>query len=140
MFGPHLTLDLSECNLRKLSDLSHVYSMLDELPDLISMHKISPPYAFVYKPKDKPEEWGVSGFVIIAESHISIHTFPDKGHAFIDIFSCKQFDIHRAIAYLTTKFDAGHADKRLSGRGKEYPREVEAAREIVARSRVSIAH
>src|SRR5947209_19170775 len=78
MFGPHLTLDLSECDLRKLSDLSHVYSMLDELPDLISMHKISPPYAFVYKPKDKPEEWGVSGFVIIAESHISIHTFPDK--------------------------------------------------------------
>jgi len=114
--------------------------MLDELPDLISMHKISPPYAFVYKPKDKPEEWGVSGFVIIAESHISIHTFPDKGHAFIDIFSCKQFDIHKAIAYLITKFDAGHADKRLSGRGKEYPREIEAAREIVARSRVAISH
>lgn len=138
MFGPHLTLDLSECNLRKLSDLSHVYSMLDELPDLISMHKISPPYAFIYKPKDKPEEWGVSGFVIIAESHISIHTFPDRGSAFIDIFSCKQFDIHKAIDYLTAKFDAGRADKRLSGRGKEYPRDVVPAREIVTRQRYAV--
>src|SRR5438093_13531877 len=134
MFGPHLTLDLSECDLRKLSDHANVYSMLDALPDLISMHKISPPYAFVYKPKDKPEEWGVSGFVMISESHISIHTFPDKGHAFIDIFSCKQFDIHKAIAYLTRKFDSGHADKRLPGRGKDYPPVVEAERNIVTRS------
>ena len=138
MFGPHLTLDLSECDLRKLSDLSHVYSMLDELPDLISMHKISPPYAFVYKPKEKPEEWGVSGFVIIAESHISIHTFPDRNSAFVDVFSCKQFDIHTAIDYIVAKLDAHKAEKKLSGRGKEYPRHAEAAREIVIRSRPSL--
>ena len=125
MFGPHLTLDLSECDRRKLSDLSHIYDLLDELPDVIGMHKITPPYTFIYRPGDNPSEWGVSGFVIIAESHISIHTFPDRNTAFVDVFSCKQFDIHKA-------------DKKLSGRGKEYPRQVEAAREIVIRSRPSL--
>src|SRR5213080_508669 len=70
MFGPHLTLDLSECDRRKLSDLSHIYDLLDELPDVIGMHKITPPYTFIYRPGDNPSEWGVSGFVIIAESHI----------------------------------------------------------------------
>ena len=70
MFGPHLTLDLSECNPEKLSDLSYIYDLLDELPDVIHMHKITAPYVFVYKPNENPTEWGISGFVIIAESHI----------------------------------------------------------------------
>jgi S-adenosylmethionine decarboxylase len=140
MFGPHLTLDLSECDRRKLSDLSHIYDLLDELPDVIGMHKITAPYTFIYHPAHNPSEWGVSGFVIIAESHVSIHTFPDRGHAFLDIFSCKQFDIHKAVNYAVAKLDAHKADKRLSGRGKEYPREVEAAREIVMRSRPPLRH
>ncbi len=139
MFGPHLTLDLSECNRRKLSDLSHIYGLLDELPDVIGMHKITVPYTFIYKPQENPSEWGVSGFVIIAESHISIHTFPARGHAFVDIFSCKQFDIHKAVDYVVASLDAVRADKKLSGRGREYPREVEAAREIVARSRPTLS-
>lgn len=140
MFGPHLTLDLSECNPHKLSDLSYIYNLLDELPDVISMHKITPPYTFIYRPTKNPSEWGVSGFVIIAESHISIHTFPDRGHAFVDIFSCKQFDIHKAMNYVVSSLEARKADRKLSGRGKEYPREVLAAREIVARSRPSLEH
>jgi len=32
-----------------------------------------------------------------AESHISVHSFEDKGYCFIDIFSCKPFDYHEAI-------------------------------------------
>src|SRR5213593_3305525 len=140
MFGPHLTLDLSECNPRKLSDLSYIYNLLDELPDVISMHKITPPYAFVYRPKDKPEEWGISGFVIIAESHVSIHTFPDRSAAFVDIFSCKQFDLNRAMNYVVSTLEARRADKKISARGKEYPREVIEARAIVARSRPTLRH
>jgi len=140
MFGPHLTLDLSDCNPRKLSDLSFIYSLLDELPDVIAMHKITAPYAFIYRPHDNPEEWGISGFVIIAESHISIHTFPDRNAAFVDIFSCKQFDLNKAINYVSSTLEARKADKKLSARGKEYPRDVMNAREIVAGSRPTLRH
>src|SRR5213594_2987750 len=131
MFGPHLTLDLSECNRRKLSDLSYIYNLLDELPDVIAMHKITAPYTFIYRPQTNPEEWGISGFVIIAESHISIHTFPDRSAAFVDIFSCKQFDLHKAMNYVVSTLEARRADKKISGRGKEYRGEIESAREIV---------
>ncbi len=140
MFGPHLTLDLSECNSRKLSDLSFIYNLLDELPDVIAMHKITAPYTFIYRPQENPAEWGISGFVIIAESHISIHTFPDRAAAFVDIFSCKQFDLNKAINYVASSLEARKADKKLSARGKEYPKEVLNAREIVARSRPTISH
>src|SRR5439155_23913994 len=97
MFGPHLTLDLSECDRRKLSDISHSYDLLDELPDVIGMHKITRPYTFIYGPGDNPSEWGVSAFGIIAESHISINNFPDRHLPFGDVFSCNPFDIHKAV-------------------------------------------
>lgn len=131
---------MSDCNPRKLSDLSFIYNLLDELPDVISMHKITAPYTFIYRPRDNPAEWGISGFVIIAESHVSIHTFPDRGHAFVDIFSCKQFDLNKAMNYVVSNLEARRADKKLSARGKEYPREVMDARQIVARSRPVLKH
>src|SRR5207244_11746427 len=95
MFGPHLTLDLSECDPRKLSDLSHIYDLLDELPDVIGMHKITPPYTFIYRPSDNPSEWGVSGFVIIAESHISIHTLTHRHSSLLHLYSYKQLNIQK---------------------------------------------
>ncbi len=104
------------------------------------MHKITAPYTFIYRPHDNPTEWGISGFVIIAESHVSIHTFPDRGHAFVDIFSCKQFDLNKAMNYVVSNLEARRADKKLSARGKEYPREVMDARQIVARSRPVLKH
>ncbi len=131
---------MSECNSGKLSDLSYIYNILDELPGVISMHKITAPYTFIYRPRENPEEWGISGFVIIAESHISIHTFPDRNAAFVDIFSCKQFDLNKAINYVASALEARKADKKLSARGKEYPRDVMNAREIVASSRPTLRH
>jgi len=43
------------------------------------------------------EDWGISGFVFIAESHIGIHTFVEQNYINIDIFSCKDFDTEKAI-------------------------------------------
>src|SRR5437764_14826846 len=106
MFGPHLTLDLSECDRRKLSDLSHIYDLLDELPDVIGMHKITPPYTFIYRPGDNPSERGASGFVIIAKSLISIHTFPDRNTSYVDVFICRQFSIHKSVDLSVAKLVA----------------------------------
>ena len=61
------------------------------------MTKITPPAVYTYH-GPTPEDWGVSGFVIIAESHISVHTFPDRGYVNIDVFSCKEFDTDDAMA------------------------------------------
>jgi S-adenosylmethionine decarboxylase len=136
MFGPHLTLDLYNCNKEKLLDLDFVYKILDELPDMIDMHKMCPPQVIIQNPNpDTFDKGGISGFVLIAESHISIHTFVAQEYASIDIFSCKKFDFQKAVNYLIDKFEAQKAEKNLFSRGKEFPKDVELAKAIVLKTR-----
>jgi|TARA_B100001964_G_C14208308_1_gene589230 S-adenosylmethionine decarboxylase len=65
---------------------------------------------------------GISGFVMIAESHISIHTFPEKDYVFIDVFSCKGFDVENAVKLLTNAFEAKKYTKKIIKRGLDFPR------------------
>ncbi len=136
-FGPHLMLDGYGCEQGKLADLEHIYRVLDEFPVEIGMTKIMPPYVFKYS-GSKPEDWGVSGFVLIAESHISIHTFPEKGFLSLDIFSCKKFDIPRAIATIEKAFDIQKIEKNLLDRGTEFPKDTARAAKLVRRDRARV--
>ena len=136
MFGPHLTLDLYSCNKKRLLDLDFVYKILDELPDLIGMHKISPPQVMVQHPNPNTfDKGGISGFVLIEESHVSIHTFVAQEYVSIDIFSCKNFDVQGSINYLVNKFGAQKVEKHLISRGREFPKDLEKAKAIVIKSR-----
>ena len=87
----HLAVDGYGGDPSKLQDVKLISSFLDEHPSAIGMTKIVPPLVYTYR-GETPEDWGVSGFVLIAESHVSIHTFPDRGYLSIDVFSCKEFD------------------------------------------------
>ena len=79
--GRHLLLDLKDCDVDLLNDLGFLRNALVaaaiECGATVlgeSFHPFSP--------------HGVSGVVIIAESHLSIHTWPEYGYAAIDIFTC----------------------------------------------------
>ena len=137
-FGPHLMLDGYGCAKRKLQDLNLIYRILDQLPDRIGMTKIMPPYVFKYSGV-KPEDWGLSGFVLIAESHISIHTFPEKGFVSVDIFSCKGFDAEFAATYFRDVFDMEKVESRLLDRGTEFPKNLNGAARLVRADRRRVA-
>ena len=50
---------------------------------------------------------GVSGVVVIAESHIAIHTWPERGYAAIDVFTCGNSALpEKAVEYCTEAFCA----------------------------------
>ncbi len=49
-------------------------------------------------------EIGVSGVVVLAESHISIHTWPERGYAAVDVFMCGECDPYRAVGALREAF------------------------------------
>ncbi|PMQ02491.1 MAG: adenosylmethionine decarboxylase [Dictyoglomus sp. NZ13-RE01] len=121
MLGPHLVLDLYGCPKELLEDVNYIYRVLDELPTMIGMHKIMPPYVIRYLPEEDPMDWGVSGVVIIAESHIAIHTWPDLNYVSIDIFSCKLFDIDKAKAIIEEKFKPEKIEWEILVRGREFP-------------------
>lgn len=133
-FGPHLMLDCFGCPKEKLADMDLLFNTLDNFPTKIGMTKIMPPYVFKYVGK-VPEDWGVSGVVLIAESHISIHTFPDKQHAFIDIFSCKDFDTDYARMEMLSIFESTQHEVVLLNRGVEFPKNIQRAADVVARER-----
>lgn len=111
-------LDCYGCPKEKLADMGLVRRALEAVPEMIKMTKVMPPYVFKYVGQ-VPEEWGVSGVALIAEAHSSIHTFPDKEHAFIDIFSSKDFDADYACRELLKIFEATDHEALLLNRGVE---------------------
>ena len=140
MFGPHLTLDLYGCNKEKLEDYDFIFRVLDEMPEMLGMHKFSTPQ--LTKIPIQPNSFdkgGLTGFVILVESHIAIHTFPADAFASFDIFSCKYFSEENATRYLMEKREAKRAEKNMIERGREfvkhYPRNVQKAAGIVRKER-----
>ena len=119
MFGPHLIIDGSRCNTRKLADRILVEQVLNDYPTAIGMTKIGGPYMFEYQAPD-PAYSGVSGLVVIAESHIAIHTFPELDYFTMDIFSCKNFDHEKAIEYIRDAFEVQEMDRMLVQRGLSF--------------------
>ena len=92
----HLAIDGFDGDPNLMWDESRILDFLIEYPAELNMTRITEPKVVRYTdPKGKDS--GVSGFVIIAESHISIHTFPDRNYVNIDIFSCKSFDTAKAL-------------------------------------------
>jgi len=134
-FGPHLMVDGYQADYNVLSSIEAITNFLDELPKEIEMTKIMPPYVFKYDGGEKPEDWGISGFVIIAESHISIHTFPEKEYFSLDIFSCKDFDIDKALEIIKNFFHTENLEIRTTKRGTEFPRDIRIATSITKAQR-----
>jgi len=114
----HLIVDGFGANPQVLENEDFIYRFLDEYPARIAMTKVAPPYVFRYV-GSKPQDWGVSGFVVIAESHISIHTFPERRLINIDVFSCKEFDAERVIEDVRAQFELTSLDTHLLDRGLE---------------------
>lgn len=61
---------------------------------------------------------GVSGVVVLAESHISIHTWPERSFAAIDIFMCGACDPHDALPTLRSAFNPERVDLNEERRGR----------------------
>ncbi len=98
--GTHLLVELRDCNPRIIKDLNAVKNALVSAAREaqatiidISFHEFSP--------------FGISGMVIIAESHLSIHTWPEYGYAAVDIFTCGDLiKPEVAAAFLIREFES----------------------------------
>ena len=61
---------------------------------------------------------GVSGVVVIAESHLTVHTWPEHGYAAVDVFSCGNLDIEAGLAILREGYVASETEQRMFMRGR----------------------
>lgn len=79
--GTHLLIELKDCDLEILNNLEKLKFILVE-----SARKAGATIINVTFHKFNP--FGISGVVVIAESHLSIHTWPEYGFAAVDVFTC----------------------------------------------------
>jgi S-adenosylmethionine decarboxylase len=121
-FGVHLTLDGYGGSRERLSDGAHVLACLGELPERLGMHKLAEPFLVELGHHSDKDPGGVSGFVLIAESHISIHTFPLRGFVSADVYTCQNhLDIEQICRYFTDVFDLQDLETHFVRRGTRYP-------------------
>ena len=108
----------------KLNDQSFVLSCLQELPEKLGMKKLADPEVYFAEGNDKKDPGGWSGFVVIMESHISVHTFPARGFVSIDVYTCQNdIDRDRIVGYFSDKFDLSDTEVNFVVRGTKYPAE-----------------
>jgi len=79
--GKHLLLELKDCDAGLLNDMDYLREALNAVAILIGATVIKDSF-YQFSPQ------GISGVVIIAESHISIHTWPEFYYAAVDVFTC----------------------------------------------------
>lgn len=101
-WGKHLIVDAYGIDYKKLKNHKDIRGLLRGLPEKFKMRPLSS--AVVKKVQsDGYPDWGVSGFIMLYESHISLHTWPEEGYVAMDLYSCKDFD-HKAIMEFVKDF------------------------------------
>ena len=116
--GNHLLLECYGGDFDKLSDKGLINDVLEKLPQKLKLTKISEPLVVNY---EAGKESGVSSIILMAESHISIHTYPFKKFAVADVFSCKEFNVEECLRILKNRFGFKKINKKLIVR--EYERD-----------------
>jgi S-adenosylmethionine decarboxylase len=113
--GYHYLAELSGCRHETLVSVELVREIITQAALVagaevreVSVHRFSPQ--------------GVSGVVVIAESHLSIHTWPEYDYAAIDIFTCgRDTKPEAACEYISEKLEAGTVRQLVVERGIDGP-------------------
>jgi len=109
--GEHYLIELYNCKNEVLDNLSRIKETLLEAARMAGATIIDERF-HQFSPQ------GVSGVIVIAESHLSIHTWPELGYAALDLFTCSHdLKINRALDLLKEVFEPEDLDVRYISRG-----------------------
>lgn len=97
MIGHHIVWDAYDCDADAISFVADIKKTLNAIVDSLDITKV----AEQYKQFDPV---GATGFILLAESHVSIHTWPENSFAAIDVFSCNTIntaEVNEVITKMT---------------------------------------
>lgn len=111
--GSHVLIELFDCNS---DSLKRENSVGDAMRDAAVESKAT----VVAESFHEFQPWGVSGAVVIQESHYTIHTWPEHGYAAVDLFYCGgTIDVHKAVDVLMERFNPGRIKFLVVRRGRQ---------------------
>ena len=121
-FGEHLTIDGYDGNHDLLNDKKIVMSCLADLPTAMGMHILGKPVIYSAPGSGKKDPGGWSGFVVIQESHIAVHTFPARGFVSADVYTCQNgLKTEKIVRYFKKTFKLKGIETNFLKRGLKYP-------------------
>lgn len=115
-WGMHLALDLVGCDLATISDRTELARFATALVKHIGMTAYGEPVLERFA-LDNPDAAGYSLMQLITTSSITGHFSELHRTAYIDVFSCRTFDVQSAVEFITEFFDASGSVARLLNRG-----------------------
>ena len=107
--GLHLIAKAVGCDAHKINRQRYITQFMNELVELIGMTKRDNPRT--YKVGNIPGQTGITSFVPLIESHASFHSTPEESYFDFDVYSCKPFNVSRALAFTMNYFDVSEFQK-----------------------------
>ncbi len=81
--GHEWVVEAFGCEPARLASLSALHAVFDAMIHELALHPVAPAQWHRF-----PEPGGITGMVMLAESHLTVHTFPEHGSACINLFCC----------------------------------------------------
>lgn len=111
ILGRHLLVEFYDCDAKTLDDVSGIEKHMNDAARACGA-------TIVQSTFHRFEPWGVSGVVVISESHLAIHTWPEYGYASVDLYTCgDEIDPMAAYEHLRLMLGAQEAEMQLLKRG-----------------------
>jgi S-adenosylmethionine decarboxylase len=120
--GRHLLAEFYACDRDVIDDIDRVAQLMREAAERVGATVVAEAF-HRYEPQ------GVSGTLLIAESHLSVHTWPEVGYVAVDIFTCGGLDPRPGFRGLSEGFRAGQQRMHEVIRG--LPDDLEAGRALL---------
>jgi S-adenosylmethionine decarboxylase len=109
--GIHLLIEFYSCNRRTIDDRGRLEEIMSRAAEVAGATVLKTVFQD-FNPQ------GVSGVVVIAESHLTIHTWPEHRYAAVDIFTCgTSVDPWKALDFLKERLEADGFEVRNFDRG-----------------------
>lgn len=115
--GRHLLAEFYDCETGALNDPGQIERLMNEAARLSGATVVRSVF-HVFSPH------GVSGVVVVEESHLAVHTWPEHSYAAVDYFSCGEVDCDAAVRYLAEHLAAGRVETNEVPRGVIEEREA----------------
>jgi S-adenosylmethionine decarboxylase len=101
--GREWIIDAHGCDPEALRDLVRLRTLFDRLTAALRLTPVAAPVWHTF-----PAPGGITGFVVLAESHLACHTFPEFGSICVNVFCCRPRDDVDAAGLMMDVLGAAH--------------------------------
>lgn len=99
----HIIIDGHSASQELMANVQYMKEFLVGLAHAADMTVFAEPIVVDY-PWPKSDESALSAICFLGESGIMVHTYPEKNYIFLDLFSCKDFDVNRVFSFVKKAF------------------------------------